>query len=613
MKTPWIKYVKVCVVIAVVIIAYYGPGEVARYNMLRAIDKALLEATDDTPDYKEHHRLHFQNRISLLTLRDAIKEARIEIDIEYLYYVLSGSRTRPKYLLPTVFFNEQEIGDFFMNFFWHYPEDIRWHIHIDDKYINLIHFYWSQIVWEGGDGSGMSLKIGSPIEVKAARSYMLGIIDEALLEATEDTPDYLTPDRSRLYFRNSISLQTLRDVVKDEYIHYQGNLPPNPRALVSFIGEQEVSYGSLLYWEYEGIWWAIRIPLMKGYLFQIGETGEGFGMHQNLIPYARYITSGPDRRIISPPKEKNIYIKKGENVTLYANLDGSESLELVASYCPTNITVRKPGGNISLHLEYLNTPLLDPLVIPTDEAGTWKITVENVHTRTHNLDCLLVLYARPAAVKLDLPEVTDDPYLLGRLVAELPGTIVVTENGEPLSLSQPLANGRHDLRFQRVLKDGRESIVTRHTLIVDTLAPEITLGDFERETNQGEMPEYVEINDRQQMLTSRETLDISEVTHPNPTGYTSPPKIMINNWYSLQQGTNLPNVLLSLTLSDDVKEFYINGEQYDFGTGSQTEILASVPLEIGKNQIELRAKSFLGHGRAYTFTVTRTESKKDQI
>ena len=100
---------------------------------------------------------------------------------------------------------------------------------------------------------------------------------------------------------------------------------------------------------------------------------------------------------------------------------------------------------------------------------------------------------------MDLPEVTDDPYLLSQIVAEIPGTIVVTDRAmkleeidgmgqmnryeEPISLSQPLADGRHDLRFQRMMSDGRVSEATHYSLMVDSYAPEITLGDFERETN----------------------------------------------------------------------------------------------------------------------------------
>jgi len=99
----------------------------------------------------------------------------------------------------------------------------------------------------------------------------------------------------------------------------------------------------------------------------------------------------------------------------------------------------------------------------------------------------LLFASRPAAAELDLPDITADPYLLSQLVADLLGTIVVTENGETLSLSQPLGNDRHYLKFQRVMPDGCMSRLTNRfdnrSLIVDTLTPKITPGDFERETS----------------------------------------------------------------------------------------------------------------------------------
>ena len=55
----------------------------------------------------------------------------------------------------------------------------------------------------------------------------------------------------------------------------------------------------------------------------------------------------------------------------------------------------------------------------------------------------------------------------------------------------------------------------------------------------------------------------------------------------------------------DMTAFYINGKRYDFGTGSWTEVLESVPLEMGVNQFELRAVSFAGHETVQTVTVTR--------
>jgi hypothetical protein len=171
----------------------------------------------------------------------------------------------------------------------------------------------------------------------------------------------------------------------------------------------------------------------------------------------------------------------GESITMHADLDGSESLVLDSyNRCFENITVQRPDGSVSLHLEYPDTDVLQALAIPANEAGTWSVTVawgmkgSLSEIVLNHPDCRVRLFARPAAVKLDLPKVTNDYYLIRRLVEEMPGTIVVTENGETLSLSQPLTEGRHDLRFQRVLADGRVSEVTRYILTVDRGS------DFER-------------------------------------------------------------------------------------------------------------------------------------
>ena len=486
MKPDWVKAVILWVVIAVVVIsAYYFSGEAARnYHMLPIIDKALLEATEDTPDYiGQYGRIHFQNSISLQTLRDAIKEAKMEFDmyqaIEQVFLVsfILVHTNKPEEP-PSVYVGDQGIG--YSRYFYIYPpEGIKWHVFIDDKYEELIQFYWGQIR-EGDDGLGMVLENGGPRE--EARSYMLGIINEALLEATDDTPDYLEPDMSRLYFRNSISLQTLHDIVKDAYIH-QSSLPPNPRNPVSFVGDQEIGYGRFLYWEYGGIWWGIGgilNPTIRTYLFQIEETGDGFGMYPT-VQVTNSLDHDPNymQQITptSPNTPRYLQVKSGESATLHADLDGSESLilEVQGDYL-TNITVQRPDGSISLHFEYPNTTVFKLLVIPVDEVGTWSVTVTNADRTSHQTYCTLRLFTRPAAVKLELPEVTDDPHLLRRLVGEMPGTIVVTENEERLSLSQPLSEGMHDLRFQRVLADGRESIVTRYCLTVDSHATEAHIG-----------------------------------------------------------------------------------------------------------------------------------------
>ena len=461
---------------------YYYPSEKARHITLDIIDEALREATEDTPDYIEpdRSRLYFRNSISLQTLRDAIKSAEMRT-------IPDGSfPDGPAYRdYPFIFVGEQRIGDSFA-FLSEYPKGRWWRVIMEDRVFDeLLSIYTHQIT-ESGEGFGMSLETGYPIE--AARSYMLAIIDEALLEATEDTPDYIEPDRSKLYFRNSISLQTLRDGVKDAYrvnftnfykkrTQIGGRInAPNTLGPIYLVGEEEIGDGHTIWWEYEGIWW--RVEFRHGplgyYASWIGETGEGFGMYQDMDLGIRHYTVDKNMREILPEIH---YMSMGEDVTLHAFLDGSESLVVGAhNYCSENITVQRPDGSISLYVEDPYIDIADyPLVIPVDEAGTWSVTVASMASSPPS-NCTMHLLARPAAVKLDLPEVTDDPYLLSRIIAEMPGTVVVTENEEPISLSQPLADGKHRLDFQRVLADGRESIVTRYFLTVDSHATEAHAG-----------------------------------------------------------------------------------------------------------------------------------------
>ena len=269
--------------------------------------------------------------------------------------------------------------------------------------------------------------------------------------------------------------------------------------------------------------------------------------------------------------QKDLLMAMGDSVTLYADVDEGEDLLLFSNLLSArDITVRKPDGSMSLYTDRLSGIFDHPLVIPVDEAGTWSVTVtrmtaEERYERPPQFASLL-LASRPAAVELELPEITDDPYLLSHIVANLPGIIVVTEtveelndgwgatylyHEEPLSLSQPLADGWHSLSFQRVTSDGRVSRVTYYSLIVDSRAPEIMLGDFE-------------------------------------------------------QKTSSPYILLTLTLSDNVIAFYISGELYDFGSAPMTaERRKEIPLEVGVNHIELRAVSLAGHETVRTVTITR--------
>jgi hypothetical protein len=121
---------------------------------------------------------------------------------------------------------------------------------------------------------------------EVVRSYMLGIIDEALLEASKDTPDYIEPGENRIHFQNSISLQTLRYIIENAEMHVQlGVISFMPNHPVFLIDGKEVKWADALYCEYpEGTWWMGKtdsryVSLLNDYISQIKKDGEGFGLH----------------------------------------------------------------------------------------------------------------------------------------------------------------------------------------------------------------------------------------------------------------------------------------------------------------------------------------------
>ena len=282
MKPFWIGIGTVCVVIAVVAIFYYS-GEGVRSYMLLTINVALLQATEDTPDYLEPdgRKLYLRNSISLRTLRDAIKSAEMVRPTG-----AGGGKPLPPSPPPILYVGKQRIGDRYSPH-WHPIYGIWWWVKVSDKYEGLIADYVS-LIEKNGEGFGMSLEISRPRE--EARSYILGIIDEALLHATEDTPDYL--DRyGRIHFQNSISLQTLRDALKNEIIWLIVSAPEK-KDRVYVIGGQEIGCANylMLYWEYDGAWCWVNIDgdggqtsvnanIIQDYISQIETNGGGFGLH----------------------------------------------------------------------------------------------------------------------------------------------------------------------------------------------------------------------------------------------------------------------------------------------------------------------------------------------
>ena len=298
-----------------------------------------------------------------------------------------------------------------------------------------------------------------------------------------------------------------------------------------------------------------------------GEVAQSYmpGITDEALLYDQYMEDMENMRKIL---QKEILMAEGDSVTVHVDIEEEDLYLFAHGLYYDEIIVHRPDGSVILHTEISSSFFSNlPLVIHGGEAGTWKVTLTRGNRENNPLmrNLLLMLASYPTAVELDLPKVIDDPYLLSRLVADLPGTVVVTEVvldeatwrqvEKPLSLSQPLAEGRHVLIFQRVTSDGRVSDMwgpgSYHDLIVDTLAPEIMLGDFERERD-------------------------------------------------------LPRVRLKLRLSDNVETFYINGKRDDSDCKTLgVEIGQTVPLKMGVNLFELRAVSFAGRETVQTVTVTR--------
>ena len=124
-------------------------------------------------------------------------------------------------------------------------------------------------------------------DCEAARSYMLGIIDEAMLESTWDTQDYIEPNRSHLYFRNSGSLQTLRNAITTAKMSKTTGTFPVSHSPIVYIGKQEIGYvdewesgnPTSLFWEYpDGAWWFAELDdtykyVLIDYIHNIGKEG----------------------------------------------------------------------------------------------------------------------------------------------------------------------------------------------------------------------------------------------------------------------------------------------------------------------------------------------------
>jgi hypothetical protein len=157
-----------------------------------------------------------------------------------------------------------------------------------------------------------------PFFHEMARCHLLGKIDEALLEATEDTPDYTKSDM--IFFQNSISLQTLHNAIKEAKMTplATDSSPsrPGPPFILGVDGsdiDQWIGTPTFFTWEYESRRWLLETNkeytrVFLGYDNQIRHTstGEGFGVRLEDDPGkdtpAPVITLGNFERETSSPR-----------------------------------------------------------------------------------------------------------------------------------------------------------------------------------------------------------------------------------------------------------------------------------------------------------------------
>lgn len=156
-------------------------------------------------------------------------------------------------------------------------------------------------------------------------------------------------------------------------------------------------------------------------------------------------------------------------------------------------SIISPDKNIYAEIDYIAPD--SPYIIENAMPGEWEIIVENYSPEeiqkisldqpideNQSLDSIffddvtippvavaLNLSVRPSKVDIlnDL-EITNDPYILDTLINEQ--SIAIYESGTPIDEQRPLSEGIHELELCRVI-DGKESIPTKLTIIIDTKAP----------------------------------------------------------------------------------------------------------------------------------------------
>ena len=219
-----------------------------------------------------------------------------------------------------------------------------------------------------------AVNCGNRAQPEAVRRYMLGIIDEALLTATEESLDSMEYDMVTyprgLHFQNSISLNTLRDIIMQADIVDRTDHTRSVSPLtVLYVDEQEIGYTDHFYCTYQERYWHVGIgstytQLIDDYVREIDEGGKGYGMRleahvsdqggletANPSPTQRDASETVSANVTDPssvePKvfeeypsnfqdymdentkiitRKEVVMELGDSVTLHADLDGTEDL-----------------------------------------------------------------------------------------------------------------------------------------------------------------------------------------------------------------------------------------------------------------------------------------------
>ena len=134
--------------------------------------------------------------------------------------------------------------------------------------------------------------VSPPKGSKEARQYMLNIIDEALLTATEDDPDYVkyfegTTAPCAFYFNNSISLNKLRVILANaEFIDHSNETWPVSISPLLYVGDKIIGDMSCFSCSYGKRSWYIEDDaayafVLSDYTFEVIDSSTDFNKQFN--------------------------------------------------------------------------------------------------------------------------------------------------------------------------------------------------------------------------------------------------------------------------------------------------------------------------------------------